>query len=259
MRKSSVFSSTVWMLIVLELFYLVEPPPKNKIHNFNTMGFFSWVLKANSMSNRARCQFVNDDSPPFLFIPHASFILVCPTIAISWLICLTVGLNIPSLGAFHYSSWNIRNPDSSHSTNVEVMYKMDTRGFYSDCRNSLSRTSPLAARCFGPRSVQRCGNVMAFVFTGPPRVELVVSTLPFVVASHTLLESHHDVALVISLILVLTFLLSSSHNLPLGGSKHPFVALTCGRCWPLETFMLRGVNWWINCSFLSPAAPVWTF
>lgn len=97
--------------------------------------------------------------------------------------------------------------------------------------------------------MQRCENMMVLVFAGPPRIELVVSTLPFVVASHTLLERHHSVVTVISVILVLTFLLFSSHNLPLGGSKHPF----------LETFMLRGVNWWINCSFLSSAAPVWTF
>lgn len=115
-----------------------------------------------------------------------------------------------------------------------------------------SWTSQLAVRCFGPQSVQRCENVTVLVFAGPPRIELVLSTLPFVGASHTLLEQHHSRAT------GLTFLLSSSHNLPLGGSKHSFLALTCGRCWPLETFMLRGVNWWINCSFLSSAAPAWT-
>lgn len=134
---------------------------------------------------------------------------------------------------------------------------MDTRGFYSDHRNSLSRTSRLAVRCFGPQSVQHCEIVMVLVFAGPPCIELVVSTLPFVVASHTLQERHHSVMTVISVILVLTFLLSSLHNLSLGGSKHPFLTLICGHCWPLETFMLPGVKWWINCSFLSSA--VWTF
>lgn len=33
---------------------------------------------------------------------------------------------------------------------------------------------------------------MVLVFAGPPRIELVVSTLPFVVASHTLAERHHS-------------------------------------------------------------------
>lgn len=136
---------------------------------------------------------------------------------------------------------------------------MDTCGFYSDHRNSLPRTSRLVVLCFGPQSVQRCENVMVLVFAGPPRIELVVSTLLFVVASHTLLERHHSAVTVISVILVLTFLLSSSHNLSLGGSKHPFLTLICGRCWPLEKFVLRGVKWRINGAFLSSAAPVCTF
>lgn len=87
------------------------------------------------MSNLAHCEFVNDDSPPFLFILPPPLYL-CPTIAISLLICLTLGL----LDLFQYFSCQIRNLDFSHSTNVEVMYNMDTCGFYSGHGNSLSET-----------------------------------------------------------------------------------------------------------------------
>lgn len=95
------------------------------------------------MSSQTHCQFVNDDSPPFLFIlPPLLSLSVPPS---PYLYCPTVGLlNISPLELFQcndsFLPCNIKNLDFRHSTNV-IIYNLDTGGFCSGHRNSLSKTS----------------------------------------------------------------------------------------------------------------------
>lgn len=84
------------------------------------------MLKPKSMSSQAHCEFVNDDSPPFLFI-LPPLLSVCPTISISLPICPTEGfLDISSLELFMIRSYLILETEITATLQILKLYTIWT-------------------------------------------------------------------------------------------------------------------------------------